>query len=138
MAGRDTVIAEDLAVTEHGMWRDPAHRPLAHKLVLGFYGRFEQEATKKRLEAEKTFADIEKIRADVENTPPTEKYPQDVLATGLAATRAIDHLKSEVDELLAEADREKRDAASLRDLANELLATQMWLLDGSFPTKYKP
>lgn len=138
MAGRDYLVAEDLSVTEHGMWRDPAHAPLAHKLCMPFHGRYEREATEKRIEAEKAFAEIAGIRAAVEGTPPTERLPEDVLRVGMAATRAIDHLKGEVDELLVEADKEKRDAASLRDLANELLTTQGWLFNNSFATKYRP
>lgn len=138
MAGRDYLVAEDLAVTEHGMWRDPAHAPLAHGLCLPFHGRYEREATTKRIEAEKAFAEIAGIRATVEGTPSSERLAEDVLRIGMAATRAIDHLKSEVDELLVEADKEKRDAASLRDLANELLTAQVWLFENSFATKYKP
>jgi hypothetical protein len=73
-----------------------------------------------------------------DSTPASERLSDEVLNIGLVATRDIDHLKAEVDELLAEADKEKRDAASLRDLANELLAHQMWLFDNSFATKYRP
>jgi MoxR-like ATPase len=138
MAGRDHLIAEDLVVTEHGMWRDPAHKALARSLVLDYHGRYEQAAEKKRLEAADHFAAIEKIRPTCESTPPTQKLPREVMDEGVDATRAIDFLKGEVDELLAEADREKRDASSLRDLANELLTAQEWLHENSFPTKYRP
>jgi MoxR-like ATPase len=134
MAGRDHTIAEDLAIVEHGLWRDQDDIAIAHKLVLPFHGRFEREASAKRQEAAKPLAAVEKIRPKVEGTPPDQELEQPVLTEAIAASRQIDHVKSRVDQVLAEADKEKRDAAALRELSNELLATQMWFKANALPT----
>jgi hypothetical protein len=41
LAGRDHLIAEDVAVMEFGMAREKSHMPIAHKLVLPYHGRYE-------------------------------------------------------------------------------------------------
>jgi MoxR-like ATPase len=137
MAGRDHLIPEDLAIVEHGLWRDPDDRPLAHKLVLPFHGRFEREASAKRQEAAKPLGAVEAIRPQVEGTPPNEELDQDVLTKAISASRQIDAVKDRVDKVLSEADSEKRDAAALRELSNELLAVQKWFNANGLPTSYK-
>jgi MoxR-like ATPase len=137
MANRDATIPEDLAIVEHGLWRDKDDKPLAHKLVLPFHGRFEREASAKRQEAAKPLADVEAIRPQVEGTPPNEELDQDVLTKAISASRKIDEVKKRVDKVLKEADSEKRDAASLRELSNELLAVQKWFKSNSLPTSYE-
>jgi MoxR-like ATPase len=137
MANRDHTIPEDLAIIEHGMWRDPDDRPLAHKLVLPFHGRFEREASAKRQEAAKGLQEVEAIRPQVEGTPPSEELDQDVLTKAISASRRIDDVKKRVDKVLAEADSEKRDASALRELSNELLAVQKWFKANSLPTSYE-
>lgn len=138
MSGRDTLIPEDLVVVEHGMWRDRDEIPLAHKLVLPFHGRFEREAQEKRAEADKAFAALEAIRPQVEGTPDGEQLEQDVMLEAMKAAREIDAVKDRVEKVLVEAEKEKRDAANLHALDNELLAAQLWLHDHSLPTKYRP
>lgn len=136
MANRDETIPEDLAIIEHGLWRDADDRPLAHKLVLPFHGRFEREASAKRQEAAKGLAEVEQIRPQVEGTPPNEELDQDVLTKAIAASRRIDDVKARVDKVLTEADAEKRDASALRELSNELLAVQKWFKRNNLPTQY--
>lgn len=133
MAGRDATIPEDLAIVEHGLWRDPDDIPEAHKLVLAFHGRFEQEATEKRQEAKAAFEKLDEIRAQVEGTPPENELEQNVLTAAISASRMIDSVKARVDGVLKEAEKEKRDAANLRALANELLAAQQWFADNNLP-----
>jgi MoxR-like ATPase len=133
MSGRDHLIPEDLAVTEHGMWRDPDHRGTAHKLVLPFHGRYEREATAKREEAAGPIAAFEAIRPLVEGTPPSEDLERDVLTKAISASRNIAGVKARVDAVLEEAAREKRDAATLRDLSNELHAVQLWFKANKLP-----
>lgn len=137
MANRDHLIPEDLAIAEHGLWRDPDDRPLAHKLVLPFHGRFEREASAKRQEAAKPLAAVEAIRPQVEGTPPNEELDQEVLTKAISASRQIDAVKERVDKVLGEADGEKRDASALRELSNELLAVQKWFQSNGLPTSYK-
>lgn len=136
MAGRDHTIPEDLAIIEHGLWRDKDDIPLAHKLVLPFHGRFEREASEKRQEAAKPLAQVEEIRPQVEGTPPDQELEQSVLTKAIAASRQIDAVKGRVDAVLAEATKEKRDAAALQELSNELLAQQMWFKTNGLPTGY--
>jgi MoxR-like ATPase len=138
MSGRDHTIAEDLAICEHGMWRDQDDIPLAHKLVLKYHGRFEREATAKRQEAAKAFASVEEVRPTIEGTPPNEDLDSEVLSKAIAASRMIEEVNKRVDAILAEADSEKRDAAALRELSNELLSVRKWFYDNDLPTKYKP
>lgn len=133
LSGRDHTIPEDLAVVEHGMWRERDQIEIAHKLVLPFHGRFEREATSKRQEAAKAMAMIEEIRPLVEGTPPTEELDPSVLTKAIQASRAIATVKSRVDAVLSEAEKEKRDAGGLRDLSNELLAIQLWLKKNKLP-----
>lgn len=137
MANRDVTIPEDLAIIEHGLWRDKDDKPLAHKLVLPFHGRFEREASAKRQEAAKPLSDVEAIRPQVEGTPPNEELDQDVLTKAISASRKIDEVKKRVDKVLVEADKEKRDASALRELSNELLAVQKWFKSNSLPTSYE-
>lgn len=136
MSGRDHTIPEDLAIVEHGLWRDKDDIPVAHKLVLEFHGRFEREASTKRQEAAKPMAAVEEIRPQVEGTPPDQELEQAVLTKAIAASRQIDAVKARVDSVLAEADKEKRDAAALRELSNELLAMQMWFKQNGLPTGF--
>jgi MoxR-like ATPase len=138
MSGRDHTIAEDLAIIEHGLWRDQDDIALAHKLVLKYHGRFEREATAKRQEAAKAFAAVEEVRPIVEGTPPNEELEPEVLTKAISASRQIDVVNERVDAILAEADKEKRDAAALRELSNELLAVRKWFADNGLPTKYRP
>lgn len=133
LAGREQLISEDLAAVESGLWRDIDQRKIAHKLCLEFHGRFEREADAKRTEAAKAIAKLEDVRKTVEDTPPSEDLPNDVLTKAIGASRGIDAVKERVDELLAEAAAEKRDASSLRDLTNELLAHQQWFANNSLP-----
>jgi MoxR-like ATPase len=136
LAGRDHLIPEDLAVVEHGLWRDIDDRPTAHKVVLKYHGRFEREATQKRQESQKALAAVEQIRPQVEGTPPNEELDPDVLTKAISASRQIDAVKGRVEKLLEEADREKQNAATLRDLDNELVAIQMWFKKNGLPTGY--
>lgn len=138
MSGRDTLIPEDLVVVEHGLWRDKDEIPIAHKLVLPYHGRFEREAQEKRSEADKAFARLEQIRPQVEGTPDGEPLEQNVMIEAMTAAREIDALKERIEKVLVEAEREKRDAANLRSLDNEVLAAQKWLFDNSLGTKYRP
>lgn len=135
-AGRDFLIPEDLAVAEYGMARERDQIPSAHKLVLPFHGRFEREATEKRQEATPAIESVEEIRPLVEGTPPNEELDPDVLRKAINASRKVDAVKARVDAVLEEAEKEKRDAAKLRDLANELLALQMWFKQHNLPTQY--
>ncbi|HEX6973353.1 MAG TPA: MoxR family ATPase [Vicinamibacterales bacterium] len=134
MAGRDHCIPEDLVIVEHGLWRDQEDRAIAHKLVLEFHGRYEREAAKFKQEAAKPFADVEAIKPEVEGTPPNEELDPDVLRKAISASRAIDAVKARVDAVLREADGEKRDAASLRELSNDLLSQQKWFSTNGLPT----
>jgi MoxR-like ATPase len=136
MSNRDHTIPEDLAIVEHGLWRDQDDIATAHKLVLQYHGRFEREASKFRQEAAKHIQQVEKIRAQVEGTPPNEELEQDVLTSAISASRAIDAAKARVEAVLKEADKEQRDAASLRELDNELLSIQMWFDQYNLPTEY--
>lgn len=137
MSGRDHMIPEDLAIVQHGLWRDKDDIPEAMKLVLPFQGRFEREAQTKRQEAAKPIAQVEEIRPQVEGTPPEQELDQEVLTKAIAASRQIDAVKARVDVVLAEATKEKRDAAALQELSNELLAIQQWFKANSLPTSYK-
>lgn len=137
MAGREHTIPEDLAIVEHGLWRQPEDIPVAHKLVLPFHGRFEREASAKRQEAAKPIAEVEQIRPLVEGVPPDQELEASVLTKAIAASRQIDAVKARVDAVLAEAAKEKRDASALTELSNELLGHQMWFAANGLPTKYK-
>lgn len=137
MSGRDHMIPEDLAIVQHGLWRDKDDIPEAMKLVLPFQGRFEREAQVKRQEAAKHLASVEEIRPLIEGTPPEQELEQEVLTKAIAASRQIDQVKARVDTVLEEATKEKRDAAALQELSNELLAVQLWFKDNSLPTSYK-
>jgi MoxR-like ATPase len=134
LAGRDHLIAEDVAVMEFGMAREKSQVPIAHKLVLKYHGRYEAAAAEKRNEAAAHIAKWEEIRAGVEAVPATEKLDPSLLRQALGVSHAIDEVKESVDAVLAEADREKRDAANLRDLSNELLAIQRWAYKNSIRT----
>lgn len=136
MSGRGHTIPEDLAVLEHGLWKDPDDIAIAHKLVLPFHGRFEREASAKRQEAAKAMAEVEQLRPQVEGVPPDQELDQAVLTKAISSGRQIDAVKSRVVQVLAEADKEKRDAAALRELDNELLAIQMWFKSNGLPTTY--
>jgi MoxR-like ATPase len=136
LAGRDFLIPEDLVVAEYAMARDRDQIPEARKLVLPFHGRFEREAEAKRQESVKAFEQVEDIRPLVEGTPPNEELDPDVLRKAINASRQVDAVKARVDAVLTEAEQEKRDAAKLRDLANELLALQMWFKQHNLPTQY--
>lgn len=133
LADRDYLIQEDLAVIEPGLWREAEDIPIAHKLVLPYHGRFEREATQKRQEAAPAIASVEEIRPLVEGTPPNEELPQDTVSKAIGAARKIAAVKGRVDKVLAEAERDKRDPAGLRDLSNELLAIQHWFKDNGLP-----
>lgn len=134
MNGRDVLAAEDLSVAEHGLWRDKDHRPIAHKLVLPFLGRFESEAVSKRTESAEHLQEWNELRPMVEAAGI--RLPDDLLRRALQNVHHIDDCKKRVDGVLAEAEKEKRDAASLRDLGNELLAAQMWFHNNKLPTDY--
>lgn len=136
MAGREFTIPEDLVIMEHGLWRDSDDRAIAHKLVLDFHGRYEREAAKYRQEAAKSLADVEAIKPEVEGTPANEELEPEVLRKAISASRAIDAVKARVEKVLGEADKEKRDAAALRELDNELLTQQKWFKDNSLPTAF--
>ena len=133
MSGRDHLIPEDLAVVEHGLWRDKDQIPEAHRLVLAFHGRFEREATEKRQEAAPAIAKFEEIRPLVEGTPPNEDIDPDTLRKAISASRAIKAVKLRVEAVLDEATREQRDAAGLRELLNELVSIQLWFKSNSLP-----
>jgi MoxR-like ATPase len=133
MSGREHTIPEDLAIVEHGLWRQPDDIPVAHKLVLPFHGRFEREASAKRQEAAKPLAEVEAIRPLVEGVPPDQQLEQDTLTRAISASRQIDAVKARVDAVLEEAAKEKRDASELRELSNELLAEQYWFQANGLP-----
>jgi len=127
LAGRDFLIAEDLAAVESGLWRDTDQIPLAHKLVLPFHGRFEREAADKTQEAAEPLARLEAVRPQVEGTPPNVDIDNELLREVLQVSRRIETVKDRVDGVLAEAAKEQRDASGLRDLSNELAAAQEWM-----------
>lgn len=126
MAGRDVLVADDLAACEMGMWREDSHIPIAHALTLGFRGRFEQEANRLRTEAAPNLAEWEQIRPDVDNTPPNEDVDPDVLRKGMSVQRKLKHSHERVSALLDEAAREQRDAATARELHTEIVAALEW------------
>lgn len=134
MNERDHVIAEDLAVTEFGMARDTEQAKVAHGLVLPFHGRYEREATEKRQEAAKPLANVEEIRPIVDGTPPNEELDQQTMTKAINASRAIQRVKQRVEAVLKEAEAEKRDAANLRALDNELLAVLKWFESNALPS----
>lgn len=126
LSGRDHLIPEDLAATEHGLWRAREDIPKARALVMPFFGRFEREATERRQEWVPVAARWEAVRPQVEGTPPNQDLDPDVLKEAISIARSVVTLTANVDSSLAAAAKEHRDAASLRDLANELLATRDW------------
>lgn len=138
MSGREECIPDDLVVCEHGMWREQKDIPEAAKLVQDYHGRFVRAAREHRTEAAKPLARVEQIRPQVEGTPPSQELDPAVIKEAINASRAIDEVKVRVEKVLDEAEREKRDAADLRDLDNELLAVQIWFHENSLPTRYKP
>lgn len=133
LAGRDFLIPEDIAAVEQGLWRDPDDIPIAHKLVLPFHGRFEREARNKQQEAAEPLAEWQAIKPLVEGTPPNKDLEQAVLTRAINTSRKIKDVKGRTDKLLKEADREKRDAAGLRDLSNELEGVLKWFEDNDLP-----
>lgn len=138
LAGRDELIPDDLVVFEHILWRDRADRAKAAKIVQEFHGRFVREARDKRAEAAKPLGLVAQIRPQVEGTPPNQDLDPKVIKEAINASRAIDAVKQRVVEVLAEAEKEKRDAHDLRDLDNELLAVQKWFSANNLPTGYRP
>lgn len=136
MAGRTECQPDDLVVCEHGMWREKKDIPTASKLVQEYHGRFVREAREKRAEAAKPIKSVEEIRPQVEGTPASQELDAKVIKAAINASRAIDEVKLRVETVLAEAEREKRDASDLRDLDNELLAIQKWFKANNLPTRY--
>jgi MoxR-like ATPase len=136
MNGRDYCTPEDCAIAEFGIATDPDHVGVAHKLVLPFLGRFETEAVEKAQEAAGPLATWAELRPLVEEAGA--HLPDPVLRRALVCTRQIDDVKQRVDALIGEAENEKRDAASLRALASELLAAQKWMHDNKLPSAYTP
>jgi len=134
LAGRDEIIAEDIAVLEPGLWRDKDHKPLAHKLVLPFHGRFEREAETKRQEASKPLATFEQIRPVVEGTPPNEELDADVMRQVVGMTREVTAVKARIDAVYEEAKQQQKDASALRDLSTELRAVQEWCAANGLPS----
>ena len=126
MAGRDFCIPEDLIVVEDGLWRSEEHIPIARELVQEYRGKFEQFATDRRAEAEKTFARIEQIRSQVEGTPKGEEMVQEVLLESINAMREVAALKARVQENIDEAEAEKRAATDLHALMGEITALENW------------
>jgi MoxR-like ATPase len=133
LAGRDFLIPEDIAAVEAGLWRDEADIPLAHKLVLPFHGRFEREARNKQQEAAEPLAEWNAIKPLVEGTPPNKDLEQSVLTRAINTSRKIKDVKGRVDKLLKDAEREKKDAAQLRNLANELAGVLKWFEANDLP-----
>lgn len=129
LAGRDHLVSDDLAACEMGMWREDKHVAHAHALTVGFRGRFETEAHKFRAESAKPLAEWEQIRPEVDNTPPNEEVDPDVLRKGMSVQRQLKLAYVRVSGLLAEANREKRDAPTARELHNELLVALEWFKD---------
>lgn len=127
MAGRGFVIAEDLVIAEHAIWRDPDERPTAHGLVLPFHGRFEREAVAKREEASEPLAMLEEARPVIEALSPNEDMPQETFRKLTSARRRLKIVRERVEDLLTEAEQEQREATGLRDLANEITAWADWL-----------
>lgn len=138
LAGRDHTIPDDNAVKEHGLWREEKDIATAGELVEQYHGRFVREAREKRSEAAKPLSMVEQIRPQVEGTPPNQELDPAVIKEAINASRAIDEVSERVNRVLDEAEREKRDASDLRDLANELLAVQKWFHSNNLPTRYKP
>lgn len=136
MAGRDHCIAEDCAIAEFGIATDPDHVGVAHGLVLPFLGRFEKEATEKANEAAGPLAEWAELRPLVDEAGVD--LPDALLNRALKCTRKIDDVKKRVDKVIDEADREQREAATLRDLGGELLAAQKWFHANHLPTDYRP
>jgi MoxR-like ATPase len=133
LAGRAQLLADDIAAIEAGLWRERDEIPIAHKLVLPFHGRFEREATKKRDEAAKALATWEEIRPQVEGTPPGQDLSQEVITKSNNAMRQLAAVKKRVMALLDEAEAEKRDAASLRELNTELDGVKAWYEANDLP-----
>jgi MoxR-like ATPase len=134
LAGRDFLIPEDIAAVEQGLWRDVDDIPIAHKLVLPFHGRFEREARNKQQEAAEPLAEWQAIKPLVEGTPPNKDLEQSLLTRAINTSRKIKDVKGRVDKLLKEAEREKKDAAGLRDLGNELAGVLKWFEETTCPT----
>lgn len=136
LSGRDHTIPDDNAVKEHGLWREEKDIATAAELVEQYHGRFVREAREKRAEAATSFARLEKIRPQVEGTPPNTDLEPDVLKEAINVGRTVDSVKARVEQVLGEAAKEKRDAPDLRDLDNELLAAQKWFKANGLPTVY--
>lgn len=126
MAGRDHLISEDLAICEHGLWRDPEDKRAAHKLVLDFHGRYEREATKYREELEPHLAKFQEFRPVVEGTPPDEQVEADTMQEAWQTQRAFKTIKQRVDRVIEEAKAESRDYAGLLEVQNDIVAVQEW------------
>lgn len=133
MSGRDTLVADDLVVVEHGLWREQAQIPTAKKLVQPYRGKFEGMAVDRRAEADKAFARVDAIRPQIEGTPLDEDPPQDVLMEGIKAMREVAAVKQRVEKNLSEAEREQRTADELRALHNEILALEDWANKNGMP-----
>lgn len=133
MAGRDTLIPEDLVVVEDGLWRAKEHIPIARKLVQEYRGKYEQMAEERRAEAEAVFQRIEAIRSQVEGTPPGEEMVQDVLLEAINGMRKVADLKTRVEANVAEAEAEKRAATELHALMNEISALESWARQHNLP-----
>jgi MoxR-like ATPase len=136
MNERDYCTPEDCAIAEFGIATAEEHAAVAHKLVLPFLGRFETEAVEKAQEAAGPLAKWAEIRPAIEEAGV--HVPDDLLRRALLMSREIDDVKRRVDAVIGEAENEKRDAASLRAVAGELLAAQKWVHANKLPTDYKP
>jgi MoxR-like ATPase len=131
MNGRDYCTPEDVAIAEFGIATDKDHRAVAHKLVLPYLGRFEQEATKMAEEAAGPLASLRELRPAIE--AGGLNLDKKILNPAIGHLRDLAIVRDRIYKLIAEAEKEQREAGTLRALANELEATKKWALEQHLP-----
>lgn len=126
LAGRDFLVPNDIAVVEHGLWRERSEMATAHQLVIEFHSTFEREATQRKQEAAEWFAEWEKLRQVVEGTPPPGRLSGDVIEAATNVVRALSQVQKDTRAGLERAKAERADAAGLRELDDEIVALHKW------------
>lgn len=134
LAGRTQLIDEDLVNAEFMIARDPNHFAIAHDLIIPFHGRFAAAAHTLRQEANPQIVAWQELKPRVESVPTTERLGPELTREVYEISHALVHNLKRVEDLIAEAEREQREAADARELLTDLEVVRAWFDANGFAT----
>ena len=132
MRGRDHVFPEDLAVVEHGLWRDKIRCPRRTGSCWRSTGASSARPPKSVRRPRRRSPSSRRSGRSWRARPERGHRPGHA-AQGDQRITAIKAVKAHVEAVLDEASREQRDAAGLRELLDELVSIQLWFKSNSLP-----